>query len=43
VDEDLADLRAYHGAKAVLAGGEDELMPAKYAKRLVVGESPLRV
>ncbi len=41
--EDLADLSAYDGAKATLAAGEDELVPADYAKRLIVGESPLRV
>ena len=37
-----ADLRAYDGATAALAAGEDELVPADYAKRLIVGESPLR-
>ncbi|WP_260397842.1 helix-turn-helix transcriptional regulator [Sphingopyxis sp. JAI128] len=44
--EDLADLRAYDGAKAALAAlaaGEEELVPADYAKRLIAGESPLRV
>ncbi|MDP3782940.1 MAG: helix-turn-helix transcriptional regulator [Sphingopyxis sp.] len=41
--EDLADLRAFDGAKAALAAGEDELVPADYAKRLIAGESPLRV
>jgi hypothetical protein len=41
--EDLADLRAYDGAKAALAAGEDELVPADYAKRLIAGEGPLRV
>ncbi len=41
--EDLADLSAYDGAKAALAAGEDELVPADYAKRLIAGESPLRV
>lgn len=41
--EDLADLRAYDRAKAALAAGEDELVPADYAKRLIAGESPLRV
>ena len=41
--EDLADLRAYDGVKAALAAGEDELVPADYGKRLIAGESPLRV
>ena len=41
--EDLANLRAYDGTKAALAAGEDELVPADYAKRLIAGESPLRV
>ncbi len=41
--EDLADLRAYDGAKAALAAGQEELVPADYAKRLIAGESPLRV
>ena len=41
--DDLADLSAYDGAKAALAAGEDELVPADYAKRLIAGESPLRV
>ena len=41
--EDLADLRAYDGTKAALAAGEEELVPAEYAKRLIAGESPLRV
>ncbi|NYF33245.1 helix-turn-helix transcriptional regulator [Sphingopyxis sp. JAI108] len=41
----VADLRAYDGAKAALAAlaaGEEELVPADYAKRLIAGESPLR-
>jgi mRNA interferase RelE/StbE len=41
--EDLADLRAYDGAKVALASGDEELVPADYAKRLIAGESPLRV
>lgn len=41
--DDLADLNAYDGAKAALAAGEEELVPADYAKRLIAGESPLRV
>ncbi|WP_432769203.1 MAG: hypothetical protein HEQ22_00235 [Sphingopyxis sp.] len=39
--DDLADLRAFDGAKAALAAGEDELVPGDYAKRLIAGESPL--
>lgn len=41
--EDMADLSAHDGAKAALAAGEDELVPADYAKRLIAGESPRRV
>lgn len=41
--EDLADLRTYDRAKADLASGADELIPAEYAKRLIDGESVLRV
>jgi mRNA interferase RelE/StbE len=41
--EDLEDLRSYDRAKAALDSGEDELVPAEYAKRLIAGESPLRV
>lgn len=41
--EDLADLQSYDRAKAALAAGEEELVPADYANRLLNGESPLRV
>ena len=41
--EDLADLQAYDRAKAALAAGDDELIPADYVKRLLNGDSPLRV
>lgn len=41
--EDLADLQTYDRAKTALATGEDELIPADYANRLLDGESPLRV
>ncbi len=41
--EDLSDLRAYDHAKAVLDAGEDELIPAEFANRLLGGESPVRV
>ena len=41
--EDLADVRAYDQAKAELASGEDELVPAEVVARLSAGEHPLRV
>jgi DNA-binding XRE family transcriptional regulator len=41
--DDLADLRTYDRAKTDLAAGEDELIPEKFAKRLIAGENPLRV
>ncbi|WP_421853677.1 helix-turn-helix transcriptional regulator [Novosphingobium sp.] len=40
---ELADLRAYDRAVAALETGEDELVPADYAKRLIAGEAPLKV
>jgi len=41
--EALSDLAAYDRAKARLAAGEDEAIPAAFANRLLDGESPLRV
>lgn len=41
--EALSDLASYDAAKARLARGEDELLPAPFADRLFDGESPLRV
>ncbi len=41
--EELDDLRTFDRAKAALAAGEDELVPAETLKRLLAGESPLRV
>jgi mRNA interferase RelE/StbE len=41
--EDLADLQSYDRAMAGLAAGEDELIPADHANRLLNGKSPLRV
>jgi mRNA interferase RelE/StbE len=41
--EDLSDLRAYDQAKARIAAGEDELVPAEVVTRLLSGESPLLV
>ncbi len=40
--EDHADLRAYDGAAAALAAGEDEAVPAEFADRMIAGESLLR-
>lgn len=39
--ESLEDLRAYDEAKANLANGEEELLPADFVDRLIEGESPL--
>lgn len=41
--EDLADLQTFDRAKAALTAGDDELIPADYANRLLNGEIPLRV
>ena len=41
--EDLADIAAYARAKAALASGADELIPADFANRLIAGENPVRV
>lgn len=41
--EALSDLAAYDAAKARLAAGRDELLPAAFADRLLDGESPLRI
>ena len=41
--EALSDLAAYDAAKARLARGEDEALPAVFADRLLNGENPLRV
>ncbi|WP_138468580.1 helix-turn-helix transcriptional regulator [Poseidonocella sp. HB161398] len=41
--EDLADLQAHDRAMSGLAAGEEELIPADFANRLLNGESPLRV
>jgi len=41
--EDLADLQAYDRALAQLANGDEELLPAEFVKRMLSGESPLRV
>lgn len=39
----ISDLAAFDRAKAALASGEDELVPAPFAHRLLDGEAPLRV
>lgn len=41
--EDLADLQSYDRVKAALAAGEEELIPAQFVKRIIDGESPVRV
>ena len=41
--DDLADLQAYGRAMAALAAGQDELIPAAFADRLLNGESPVKV
>lgn len=41
--EDLADLQSFDRARVALAAGEDELIPADHANRLLNGETPLRV
>ena len=41
--EQLADLQAYDRALAQLANTDEELLPAEFVKRMLSGESPLRV
>jgi DNA-binding Xre family transcriptional regulator len=41
--EMLADVAAYDRAKARIAVGEDEMIPAEFVYRMMDGESPLRV
>ncbi|TPE47216.1 helix-turn-helix transcriptional regulator [Amaricoccus solimangrovi] len=41
--EDAEDLRAVADFRARLEAGEEELMPAEFADRILDGESPLRV
>ncbi|NBJ13011.1 helix-turn-helix domain-containing protein [Microvirga arsenatis] len=41
--EETGDVRAYDEAKRRLATGEDELLPAEFANRILDGESPIRV
>ena len=39
----LADLRAHDRAMAAITRGDEELVPEAFAKRLIAGESPVRV
>ena len=41
--EQFDDLRLYDAAKRRLAAADDEAVPAEFAKRLIVGENPVRV
>lgn len=41
--EGLSDVRAYDRIVESLKAGEDELLPAELARRLVAGEAPLRI
>ena len=41
--EDLADLQAHDRVMADLAAGREERVPAEYVRRMIAGESPLRV
>lgn len=41
--EMAADVAAYDEAKRKLANGEEELVPAEIANRLIDGENPIRV
>ena len=42
-DEEKFDIASFDRVKAQLASGEEELMPAEFADRILDGESPLRV
>ena len=41
--EQLADLQAYDRALVQLANGDEELLPSEFVKRMLSGESPLRI
>ncbi len=41
--EDAADIAAGEAFRARLAAGEEELVPAEMVKRMLAGESPVRV
>jgi len=41
--EDLADIQAFDEVKHNLENGQDELIPAEFADRILDGENPVRV
>lgn len=41
--EELADLQAHDRTLAQLASGDEELLPTEFVKRMLSGESPLRI
>ncbi len=41
--EDTADVLAFDEAKRRLAAGEDEMIPAEFADRILDGENPVQV
>lgn len=43
IADDISDSAAFDRAVAALATGDDELIPSEFAKRLMAGESPLKV
>jgi len=43
IAEGMYDILAYDRAVEVLARGEDELLPAPMARRLIAGEAPVRI
>jgi hypothetical protein len=42
-EKDAPDVQAYDAAKRRLASGDDKLIPAEFANRILDGESPVRV
>ena len=43
LSEHALDAAAIHAFKTKLSAGEEELIPAQFANRMIEGESPLRV
>lgn len=41
--DDLADMQTFDRTMADLAAGREERVPAEYVRRMIAGESPLRV
>lgn len=41
--ENLADLNSYDRTMAAIERGDEELIPSEYAKRMIAGDSPVRV